>query len=53
MREGDGHVTLCATMIGLTERPIDISLTAVDGTAEGQSYDTLLHHLTSFNHMTS
>lgn len=40
VNESIGHVNVCATMIGLTERPVDIIMTTTDGTAKSQ-YMTL------------
>ena len=36
VREGDGYVSVCANMTGLTERPVDLTLQTVDQTAIGQ-----------------
>ena len=35
--EGDGHVEICANMVDLSERPVDLLLTTSDFTAHGES----------------
>ena len=42
VEEDDGYATVCADMIGLTERPIEITITTSDDTAIGQ----LPHYIT-------
>lgn len=33
VNEGDRYATVCASLTGLTERPVDITITTVDDTA--------------------
>ena len=41
--EGDGHATVCADLVGLTERPVNITITTVDDTAIGGYSHVTLH----------
>ena len=44
VEEDDGYATVCASMIGLTERPVEITISTSDDTAIGQ-----LHHMTTLS----
>ena len=35
VEEDEGHVSICVNMVGLTERPVNISIVTVDDTAIG------------------